>query len=460
MSLALKYEELRVVTYDYVRSAMSLVGNVYEEGPSRTLRGLEEWRRDPDKLFRRYDREEPCWVECIRSHERQIHSLPEYGRLIEAIRSIPEISGQLETLVGTVSQAHRIETNDVTDRLIWILARLSGGFRFDELQFYSSFEKFLSDLCRTSIDYYAVCPLLGVKLEVAPLVLEPGIVVDHMTDDEISRCLSAGFLPTWPRAQPFANLESVATVRVQYQLSKRIGDCDQPSSSSELGQITGAHEKALDVLHALRVFRPGQVTVPGVLQFSTQWPLEGGISYHYMNPGTMPWFNKYILHAPDCEEFHVFWKNCRLVMGRGSTAGAIRRFSYASDRDRDDDRLVDLMIAAESLFLSDAGAPQERGELRYRLALRAAFFIETSESSRIGVFRHMKRAYDARSSIVHGGEISNELLKSLNDTPISIKEFVQVTGNLVRIAIKKRTEMVAAKGNSGVDWDALIIPSV
>jgi hypothetical protein len=72
----------------------------------------------------------------------------------------------------------------------------------------------------------------------------------------------------------------------------------------------------------------------------------------------------------------------------------------------------------------------------------------------------MKRAYDARSSIVHGaGGIGNDLLKSLKDTPISMKEFVQVTWNLVRIAIKKRIEIAAAKSNSGVDWDALIIPS-
>jgi Apea-like HEPN len=147
-------------------------------------------------------------------------------------------------------------------------------------------------------------------------------------------------------------------------------------------------------------------------------------------------------------------------MKRGTSANALRRFSYASDRDRDDDRLVDLMIAAESIFLSDTGAPQERGELRYRLALRAAFFIDAPDSTRIAVFKHMKRAYDVRSAIVHGGgEVGNDLLKSLKETPISLKEFVEVTRKLVRSAIKKRIEMAAAKGNFNIDWDSLIIPS-
>ena len=281
-----------------------------------------------------------------------------------------------------------------------------------------------------------------------------------MTDDEIVRCLSNGFLASWPRSHSVANVGTPVAVRVHYPLEKRIGDREQTPIEPWLEIVTRANETAMEVLHVLRLFKEGQVSVPGLLQFSSQWPMEGGTGYQYMNPGPMPWFNKYDLTRREGEEFCAFWKQTRSVMNRGAIANAVRRFSYASDRDRDDDSLVDLMIAAESLFLSDAGAPQERGELRYRLALRAAFFIDAPDSPRLAVFKHMKRAYDARSSIVHGGgEIGNDLLKSLKDTPLSMKEFVQVTRNLVRIAIKKRIEVAAAKGNSAVDWDTLIIPS-
>lgn len=458
--MSINSKELYEATRDYVRVAMSLLANECPEGPPRILRGLEEWRRDADNLFRRYDRQDPYWVDCIRSHQDRIHALGEYGRLVDIIRSIPEISEQLETLVGTSSHARRIEIDNITDHLIWALAQLSRGLAFDELRFDEVFQKFITDLGRSSFDYYSVGPLLGLKIEVVPLLLEPEVVLDHMTDDEIVRCLSIGFLSSWPRSQSVADIRSAVSVRVPYQLDKRIGDSDQNLIEPGLKIVTGANETAMEVLHALRVFKEGQVSVPGLLQFSSQWPMEGGTDYQYMNPGRMPWFNKYNLTRREGEEFCAFWKQTRLVMSRGAIANAVRRFSYASDRDRDDDRLVDLMIAAESLFLSDAGAPQERGELRYRLALRAAFFIDAPDTPRLAVFKHMKRAYDARSSIVHGGgEIGNDLLKSLKDTPISMKEFVQVTWNLVRIAIKKRIEIAAAKGNSGVDWDALIIPS-
>ncbi len=50
-------------------------------------------------------------------------------------------------------------------------------------------------------------------------------------------------------------------------------------------------------------------------------------------------------------------------------------FNLAFDRSLLTDQIVDLVIALESLFLSDLGEKNRR-ELRLRFALRAAKFIE------------------------------------------------------------------------------------
>ncbi len=201
------------------------------------------------------------------------------------------------------------------------------------------------------------------------------------------------------------------------------------------------------------------MSIPGLLQYSPHWPLEGATRFQYSNPGLMPQFNKYDLARNEVEEFSGFWKRLQDATEKGALANAIRRFSYASEREREDDRLVDLMIAAESLFLADAGAPQERGELRYRLALRAAFFIDSPEHSKRAIFKHMRRAYDARSAIVHGGgEPSSELLKSPTDAPLRLKDFVNLTEHFVRLALKKRIDIAKPKVNIPVDWENLIIP--
>ena len=85
-------------------------------------------------------------------------------------------------------------------------------------------------------------------------------------------------------------------------------------------------------------------------------------------------------------------------------------------------RVLDLMIAAESLFLSETDE-KYRGELRFRLATRAAFLLGTTPAERVRLFKFLGRAYVARSVIVHGGVLSQEGLRRLNGVSGSVHEF-------------------------------------
>src|SRR3990172_691557 len=430
--------DLYRVMREYVEAAMRLLAEVCPEGPPRVLRGLDEWKRDADNRFRLRDREDPFWVDCMLRYQDQLHSLDEYHRLVATLRAIPHIAQQLDRLVGTALGARRVEIDHVTDYLLWGLPRITGGLRFDEAQFTQLFHSFEADLQRTSFSFVVLAPLLGLKVESAPIRLDLDIEIDEMTDDEIVRCLRLGLLPDPIGLRRIADVKSAAAVRVRYQLEKRVGGDDASQGGGALELERSARERAMAVLEALRVFKDGRVSIPGLLQFSPHWPLEGGTRFQYSNPGPMPWFNRYDLPRNDADEFSAFWKRFYGVTAKGALANAVRRFSYASDRDRHDDRLVDLMIAAESLFLTDSGAPQERGELRYRLALRAAFFTDSPEYSRRAIFEHMRRAYRARSAIVHGGgEPDRDLLKSPADAPLSLQDFVKVTEHLIRMALKK-----------------------
>lgn len=102
----------------------------------------------------------------------------------------------------------------------------------------------------------------------------------------------------------------------------------------------------------------------------------------------------------EAPHFLELWR--LLEAGSAQIAFSLRRFNLAFDRELLDDRIVDLVIAAESLFLGDLGV-QDRGELRFRFAIRAAKFIEYLTYSERDVYQVMRRAYDARSAIVHGG---------------------------------------------------------
>lgn len=137
-------------------------------------------------------------------------------------------------------------------------------------------------------------------------------------------------------------------------------------------------------------------------------------------------------------------------------SNALRRFRYAGDRERPDDRIVDLMIAAESVFLSDTGDPQSRGELRYRLALRSAFFIELPSWTRRQVFNVMSRAYDTRSEVVHGEEVNSVTLQG---EQVPLAAFADLVEEHLRTALRKAVKIAAGSPARVqlMDWEDLIL---
>jgi hypothetical protein len=155
------------------------------------------------------------------------------------------------------------------------------------------------------------------------------------------------------------------------------------------------------------------------------------------------------LSNADRTEFAGFWHDLQTANKKRSLANAIRRFGYAGDRDLPDDRIVDLMIAAESLFLSD-----ESGELSYRLSERFAFFVaEIPGPPRRALFQQVRRAYAVRSSIVHGNIPHPRDLRTLEGV-VSVETLVDIVSQLLRLALRKMIQCEAK--NNPPDWTQLV----
>lgn len=67
------------------------------------------------------------------------------------------------------------------------------------------------------------------------------------------------------------------------------------------------------------------------------------------------------------------------------------------------DKLIDLGIALESLYLDEGSTT----ELRFRLALRAAWHLGTSSSERLSLLHDFKKIYGLRSKAVHAGRVDD-----------------------------------------------------
>jgi len=79
---------------------------------------------------------------------------------------------------------------------------------------------------------------------------------------------------------------------------------------------------------------------------------------------------------------------------------ALRRFEMLKDS-QNTDRILDQAIILEALFSDDT-----KQEIAHKLSLRIANFVGLDFADRRELFPKIKKAYDARSSIAHGGKPS------------------------------------------------------
>ncbi|MTD54082.1 HEPN domain-containing protein [Amycolatopsis pithecellobii] len=136
---------------------------------------------------------------------------------------------------------------------------------------------------------------------------------------------------------------------------------------------------------------------------------------------------------------------------------ALRRIRDSPLRTEPEDQLVDLVIAAEALYLNDQ--PKDRSELRHRASQRAALFSDDPDKPQIR--RFIQSAYDARSAVAHGGALDVKVLRMRDGKrPESVKQFVNNLDAFIRAAALKAVTLVASgKMLDWQGWEAQMLDS-
>ena len=116
----------------------------------------------------------------------------------------------------------------------------------------------------------------------------------------------------------------------------------------------------------------------------------------------------YVLDGDSLERFIRYWKTFLRIRPiledirsglRQSTALAGNFFESHYRRISREERLIELVIALEVMF-----SPSREGELRFRIAQRAAILLGKHSEERLAIATFMKRIYDGRSTLVHSGK--------------------------------------------------------
>jgi hypothetical protein len=441
---------------DFVRDAVSRLCEALNDQPSE-WEVYSRWERVTDGHFREYTkRTRKLWPIL---NDEWLRSLPDYDTCVEHLKSDAVVGPHLDRLVGTNTIALRLEADNILQSAIYAMLNDEGAFAFTDERFDREWRELVEFFGAERIVFKIVAPLPHLVVPDFPLRLSNELVLDRLTEDEVTRCCQVGVLRPQSQRFPLIDAEVAVGIRRTMFLPKLILTGDQPHPLPDAADEGSFGSRPLlrddlvvdDVLSVLRLFKHTQVRTAGHASWTDSRWLNAGTSYRVLRQ--WPYGGKYELSAGEVSQFLELWH--LLEEGAVRFDFSIHRFNLAFDRGLLADRIVDLVIAAESLFLGDLGV-QDRGELRFRFALRAAKFIEHPNYGERDIYSVMRRAYDARSAIVHGGSPKDTRLP---DNPSAkLPTFIAAIEELVRLGLRKELSMKKAgkKLRQAEYWDAII----
>lgn len=444
------------VLHDFVRDAVSHLSEALKDS------GLDWeddtcWEHGTDGHFR--ERKKRLRTLGPMLSDEWLRSLPDYHTCVEHLKSDVVVGPHLDRLVGTTMSASRIEASNILKSLMYAMLDDEGRLGFTDERFDGKWRELVSFFGVDRLASKMVAPLPHLVVPAFPLHLNNELVLDRLTDDEVTRCYQVGVIQPDSLRFPLIYGEVAVGIRRTMFLPKLIRRGDEPHELPQAGDEGSFGNRPLfrddlvidDVLSALRIFKHTQIRTAGHASWTDSLWLNAGTSYRVLRQ--WPYWGNFELLEGEVPQFLELWH--LLEEGAARFGFSIHRFNLAFDRGLLADRIVDLVIAAESLFLGNLDV-QDRGELRFRFALRATKFIEHPNYGEHDVFRVMRRAYDARSAIVHGGSPKDTRLP--DNQAATLPAFIDAIEELVRLGLRKALSMKedGKKMRQAEYWDTLM----
>lgn len=383
------------------------------------------------------------WTDALYiSDKGNLSEIPEYEACLRELNRDPKISSQLEANVGSYSRGTLTPAATSMMRYILSMGRRDDQYTFNPDRFDREYCYFEETFYSDRLQYVAIAPLQGLLMEDSVVTLSDKIEIGRLVREEMGqyRTPHSSWDDRW------------CAVRAKYEVPKIIG----PKSESRYEEIQRervveeeANDRIEDVVNALRLY--GKITVyhSGIIHQPPKW--------FFIHSHSIPnrVLGENMLHYQfgsdsDVQLFPQFWNKLENPKVKKELGTAVRRFSYSCVRHQNEDKIVDLMIAAESLFLRGT----REGEKRFRLAFRAGRFLGTDLSKQKEVYDRMRKAYDLRSLLVHGGSAPS-LRRSRGEITES-DNLIGAVGDDVQRAILKAIDLLAAPHATALDdtyWD-------
>lgn len=318
-------------------------------------------------------------------------------------------------------------------RFLSQLAEKTGSFKFSSQAFDKLYEEYENYLYLDTIIYQCFCLLINLQIDINRIKLNNDLIIKKISNNEHRKIL---------RIRTTRELDLLGVnwiIQFRFSIKRKERFTYMPASENFDNLIT-----------ALRLFKDGVVGHNHIYAFPlTSW--DKSISANLVERKFSG--KKYTLSKSEVHEFKKWWKEFtkfKSLMTRKEIEIAIRRFNYAYERVSLEDKLIDYIIAFESLLLT--GEPEKR----FRFALSGAFLLgkEKKDLKERNLYmkevkEYLSEAYKLRNYIVHG---SKKLKKKteINKKEIPMQAFIEKIEEYLRKSIKIYLKISTKKSKNAI----------
>ncbi|MEU4765620.1 hypothetical protein AB0H12_20420 [Actinosynnema sp. NPDC023794] len=389
-----------------------------------------------------------------------LNTFTEMTTVRDAIDADPVLGARLDTMVGTEFSLNQRPLDWLlVEHLLEPMIIASRSYEFNEALFEQQFNRLDAGLRADTIRFVEFIPLNGFTSSMADIALVGGVALRPMTDRQVSRAIQVLAVPAefsgGPNSVQVSRFHQWAVMREQgYPVrSYKQGMPEQPQAPD----FPRLEEPAQRLVTALRIVCGGSVvaTRPIHAQHDDDFPptvagsaaLPAVVAADISRPTQ-------VLTDEQVEAVREVYETLGnpAVQEERSLQVALRRFVFADSKAQPEDRLIDLVICCEALFLKRHGieGPQKAAPA----AVNAARLLADDPLLNVGrtqVERLVRAAYRLRNAEVHGDHPVRRSITLLGGgTTEDLARFVEdlslVVGRALHLVLSELSRPAAAAG--------------
>lgn len=454
------YPDLADAVWQFVPEALLCLKGIFGTPHFGKPRyAMRSWRRSKNEIDTL--QETPVAEEWLEQYDRfswkgadQLCALGSFQRLARLVASNEELNRRIYAAQGTVThQMYMPGSNPLCyfmqDAILRPLINEAKSFELDEGLLTTEYERVEQALKSPVISYEYFIALRNIEVtEDVPLNAHCSLRL--LSDSELNTGIAFGAIEVyrWGRNSATLSLSNQHAIRSYRKLVVDEAFLTRSDFYEVInGVVTGTSpplDMANRVVSALNLYSDeGAVEIGGV--WSTANMALTSMS-HNLNADYSRTKRRSSKRSVVWEEEIPSFRSLFNLINRRSTWTrlhvALTRFSSATCRTSDDEAIVDLAIASESLF----GSPQP-GEVTHKISLNAAIFLGNADWPASAVRAFFREVYAKRSAIVHG--TSQPHSKSQSDKVVALREKLE---DVMRRALKMAINELSVD-NSALNWD-------